>query len=559
MQGRLRWKGKYFYKSGVIIGGKQNASARISRPRQLHDLEIDLEKRKADLSQIDDEILSIEANRKTLETKTQSLSHTSDEVQAQLRQVNSRLQQANLQAEKAKRQLDWNHTQQIQLETEELQIEKEINAAREKIKAGQAELSSVTEELQKTHSDSNFEEIDNLRSEYNYHLTSQAVNQRALNDLQKRIQEKREFIKNNEQNTTRHLDRTKQISENLKVLELNRAEKKSQEEEKTLALHDLQKSIDPAELELERLEANFNQMQELESSHQVALTNAEKHLTQAQMDLNHKRDNLEVLRRRVEEDFGLVAFEYSENQSGPTPLPIEGMVEELPRVEQLSPELEDSLSRQKAMLRRMGSVNPEAQAEYQTTKERYDFLKNQVADLFKAEEDLKKILQDLDALMKSEFLKTFEKVAAEFPKMFNRLFGGGGARLSLTDPENIHETGIDIHARLPGKREQELTLLSGGERSLTAVALIFALLKISPTPFCVLDEVDAALDETNVGRFRDLLVELSEEIQFILVTHNRNTVQAANVIYGITMGRDSTSQAISLRLDEVSEDMLGRA
>jgi len=181
-----------------------------------------------------------------------------------------------------------------------------------------------------------------------------------------------------------------------------------------------------------------------------------------------------------------------------------------------------------------------------------------VADLFKAEEDLKKILADLDQLMKSEFHKTFQLVAEEFPRMFNRLFGGGSARLSLTDPDNIHDTGIEIHARLPGKREQELTLLSGGERSLTATALIFALLKISPTPFCVLDEVDAALDETNVGRFRELLVELSKDIQFILVTHNRNTVQAANVIYGITMGKDSTSQSISLRLDEVSEEMLSR-
>jgi chromosome segregation protein len=101
-------------------------------------------------------------------------------------------------------------------------------------------------------------------------------------------------------------------------------------------------------------------------------------------------------------------------------------------------------------------------------------------------------------------------------------------------------------------------LLSGGERSLTAVALIFALLKVSPTPFCVLDEVDAMLDESNVGRFRDLLIELSKEIQFILVTHNRNTVQAANVIYGITMGRDSTSQMVSLKLDEVSEELLSR-
>jgi chromosome segregation protein len=121
----------------------------------------------------------------------------------------------------------------------------------------------------------------------------------------------------------------------------------------------------------------------------------------------------------------------------------------------------------------------------------------------------------------------------------------------LTDPDDLTNTGIDIEARLPGRRTQGLSLLSGGERSLTATSLVFALLKVSPTPFCVLDEVDAMLDEANVGRFRDLLRELSQNTQFIVVTHNRNTVQVADVLYGVTMGRDSASQVISLKLDEV--------
>jgi chromosome segregation protein len=150
-------------------------------------------------------------------------------------------------------------------------------------------------------------------------------------------------------------------------------------------------------------------------------------------------------------------------------------------------------------------------------------------------------------------LATFEATAEEFSSIFKRLFGGGSARLVLTDPDDPTNTGIDIVARLPGRRSQGLSLLSGGERSLTATALIFALLKISPTPFCLLDEVDAMLDEANVGRFRDLLRELSQNTQFIIVTHNRGTVQAASVIYGITMGRDSASQVISLKLDEVSQ------
>jgi chromosome segregation protein len=123
----------------------------------------------------------------------------------------------------------------------------------------------------------------------------------------------------------------------------------------------------------------------------------------------------------------------------------------------------------------------------------------------------------------------------------------------LTDPENLTETGVDIVARPPGKRTQSLAMLSGGERSLTAAALIFSLLKVSPTPFCILDEMDAMLDEANVGRFRQALQDLAEQIQFIIITHNRRTVEAAVTIYGISMGDDSASRVISLKLDEVPE------
>jgi chromosome segregation protein len=241
------------------------------------------------------------------------------------------------------------------------------------------------------------------------------------------------------------------------------------------------------------------------------------------------------------------------------PLPLEGMVEELPVVAEISADLEAQLIRQRTQVRRMGPINPEAKQEYERESERYVFLQSQVEDLRKAEEDLRKVIAELDELTRQEFAKTFDAVDKQFRAMFTRLFGGGSARLSLTDPENLVETGIEIETRLPGRREQSLALLSGGERSLTAVALVFALLKVSPTPLCVMDEVDAMLDEANVGRFRDLLVELSRDTQFIIITHNRNTVQAADVIYGVTMGRDSASQVISLRLDQVTDEMLKRS
>ncbi|MBI3761024.1 MAG: AAA family ATPase, partial [Chloroflexi bacterium] len=173
----------------------------------------------------------------------------------------------------------------------------------------------------------------------------------------------------------------------------------------------------------------------------------------------------------------------------------------------------------------------------------------QVKDLETAAAQLREVVAEMDLMMEREFRKTFDAVAEQFRETFTRLFGGGTAKLILTDPDHLTTSGIDIVARLPGRRQQGLALLSGGERSLTACALIFALLRVSPTPFCVLDEVDAMLDEANVGRFREMLVELCARTQFIVITHNRNTVEAADTVYGISMGADSASQVVSLKLE----------
>ncbi len=201
--------------------------------------------------------------------------------------------------------------------------------------------------------------------------------------------------------------------------------------------------------------------------------------------------------------------------------------------------------------KRLGPVVPEILQEYRELEERITFLRTQIADLRKAEADLLRLVDELDTLMKRAFRRTFERVHREFQSLFTRLFGGGKARLVLTQDANGQEAGVDIEVRLPGKRTQRLALLSGGERSLTAVALIFALLKVSPTPFCVLDEVDAMLDEANVGRFLEVLHEFSREIQFVVITHHQLTVQAAQVLYGVTLDEDGTSQVLSLKLEDV--------
>jgi len=347
------------------------------------------------------------------------------------------------------------------------------------------------------------------------------------------------------------------VREQLEALEVER--KIQQETERSLQaeIGVLQEKTVPAEKELSAAEEQELSLQGKEGESQRVMTAADRQFNQVQVEMIRRQEALETLQGRIQDDFGLVMFEYAQDVVGPMPLPLDGMVEQLPDLKELPPGLDDQLSRQRAQLRRMGPVNPEAQKEYEKESQRFKFLQTQMDDLHKAEADLRQVITELDDLTKQEFSKTFDAVDKEFRQIFVRLFGGGSARLALTDPDNLVDTGIEIEARLPGRREQGLALLSGGERSLTAIALVFALLKVSPTPVCVMDEVDAMLDEANVGRFRELLYELSQDTQFIIITHNRNTVQVADVIYGVTMSRDSASQIISLRLDEVTDDFIG--
>ncbi|MGH2605982.1 MAG: chromosome segregation protein SMC, partial [Anaerolineales bacterium] len=306
----------------------------------------------------------------------------------------------------------------------------------------------------------------------------------------------------------------------------------------------------PAENALAEAEAERERLEGEEDRGRPELQAAESEAARIQIELARREEEATALRRRIEDDFGLVSLPQEEGVPTPEPLPLEGLVETLPVVEDLPMETEAQVQRLRSQIRRMGAVNPEADREYQDVKERVEFLTGQTGDLRQAEAELREVVAELDELMQTEFRRTFDAVAAEFRQTFTRLFQGGSARLTLVNADDLSEAGIEIEARLPGRREQGLAMLSGGERSLTACALIFALLKVSPTPFCVLDEVDAMLDDANVARFREVLIELSPETQFLVITHNKETVQAAQTVYGVSMGPDSASQVISLRLDE---------
>ncbi|MHB8399127.1 MAG: chromosome segregation protein SMC [Candidatus Limnocylindrales bacterium] len=200
----------------------------------------------------------------------------------------------------------------------------------------------------------------------------------------------------------------------------------------------------------------------------------------------------------------------------------------------------------------LGAVDPSAIDEFAEVRGRLESLESQERDLRRAIDETRRLIAELSAMVAGQFRTTFSALEAAFDARFQQLFGGGTARLALTDPSDLAATGIEIVARPPGKKPGTLAILSGGERALTAVALLFAMLEVRPVPFCVLDEVDAALDEANVGRFADALRSLADRTQFIVITHNRGTIEAADALYGVTVGDDSVSRVISLRLDEAT-------
>ncbi|NMC81874.1 MAG: chromosome segregation protein SMC, partial [Armatimonadetes bacterium] len=206
-------------------------------------------------------------------------------------------------------------------------------------------------------------------------------------------------------------------------------------------------------------------------------------------------------------------------------------------------------NRLKREIAALGVVNPNADTEFQELSERRKFLTGQREDLFAADAKLRSVIQDIDRSTRQTFVETFQQVEEQFKIMFERLFGGGMTRLVLTDPDNVLDSGIDIIAQPPGKKLQNLALLSGGERALTAAALMFAFLRVRPSPFCVLDELDAPLDEANVGRFADILRDFTDHSSFVVITHNRGTMEVADALYGISMQEPGVSTVVSLKME----------
>lgn len=296
------------------------------------------------------------------------------------------------------------------------------------------------------------------------------------------------------------------------------------------------------------LDRNMKEREEIKIKYEEKQEQVEELKDQSQM-LEKKRDsgslNLEKWNFRIEnykeklyDDYEI---EYEENIEEDLNLDLKNFDIKAAR---------DRITKLKARIKSLGNVNVAAIDEYKDVKERLDFLIKQNTDLINGKGDLENIIRDMEKKMKVQFMKSFKIINENFGETFSKLFNGGQASLELEEGQDILEAGIQIKVQPPGKKLQNLNLLSGGEKSLTAVALLFAILKSKPSPFCILDEIDAALDESNIARYTELLKEFNEETQFILITHRKTTMEIADILYGVTMEEDGISQLISVKLED---------
>jgi chromosome segregation protein len=274
----------------------------------------------------------------------------------------------------------------------------------------------------------------------------------------------------------------------------------------------------------------------------IGQTGKQKEDTEVEIEkIRDEKNKIEIRKVKCESEIDTIKnrlwdeYELTINNCEKTAMPVDNIQKTQSDIDDLRNSIKD-----------LGDVNVNAIDDYVKTKERYEFLTNQHHDMVKAGDDLSKVIKEMEAIMKAQFLDQFRKINEIFNQVFKDLFLGGTASISLVDESNVLESAIDINVQPPGKKLQNMMLLSGGEKAFTAIALLFAIIKLKDTPFCVLDEIDAALDDPNVSRFADYVRELTKRTQFILVTHRKGTMEASDVLYGVTAQEKGVSKVISL-------------
>ena len=526
---------------GSMTGGaaKQKTTSLLSRKSELEDLKNKLSGMEAKTAQLEQHVKKLKEDTAALEKRVEEIRLSGEALRLEEQALKSSLREIELQEKNVNERLHLYDLDKKAIEEEQTNKSLRLSELKDILSECAVQLAELDENIkvmtdqkkqQQTSKESLADEIGGLRVE--------------IAAKKEQLQNQREKYSRIEEELALETVRVREIKDDLSLLSSEMNSSSSGEE--TLAAAAAQKLEDKqaAAAQIvsqkeeqaaltEQLESLVTELKELQRLH--------KGMAESVRDEEVKLNRLDV---ELENRLAHLREEYM--------LTYEAAKEKHPL--RLSPEeTKRKVKLIRLAIEELGSVNLGAIEEYDRVAERYRFLSEQKSDLQQAKDTLFEVIEEMDAEMKRRFSETFYAIKEQFTLVFPSLFGGGRAELKLTDPEDLLRTGVEIIAQPPGKKLQNLGLLSGGERALTAIALLFSILKVRPVPFCILDEVEAALDEANVFRFSQYLKRFSEETQFIVITHRKGTMEEADVLYGITMQESGVSKLVSVRLGEMEE------
>ncbi|MDV2580570.1 chromosome segregation protein SMC [Alkalibacillus haloalkaliphilus] len=540
------------YRIVTLDGDVVNPGGSMSGGAKKNSNQVSLFTREQELDEIKEKLTNYESKTETfqeeLKQKRSQLDHLKGQltnkeeeltqVQSSYQEVNQKLQSAEIQLSNMNKQLEVYDQENQQFEQDRQNLKQQLTT----LESTLVEQSNKSNELKQI--------IDDLTENQSSYKAEQDEQQEQLNNLQIRLAEQDSDVRNQE-------ERVNQLKADLE----EEVETKTQTEKELKDLKESHEKSHTVEGLTESLQNHRNQLVRVNSQLEEAREKREQEM-QLQEDL--EREIKEKNRLYEEKSSQLQKYEVQANRLD---VDLENRLQQLSdeysmtfeRAKQVHGPAEDieeakqQVAQTKQQIKSLGHVNIGSIEEYERVQERYAFLTDQRDDLLEAKETLHSIIDEMDEEMVRKFSETFFKIQEEFEKVFKELFGGGHAELKLTNPDDLLETGVDIIAQPPGKKLQQLGLLSGGERALTAIALLFAILRVRPVPFCVLDEVEAALDEANVVRFAGYLKQFSAQTQFIVITHRKGTMEHADVLYGVTMQESGVSKMVSVKLEETEE------
>lgn len=523
--------------SGAITGGsvaKKTVNI-LGRGKEIEKLEKEIKNIKAKIQKLEEEkeeyeqsiegILELSAN---LEKELQEIDITYATEKQKMISIDENIQKLQNRLNKLKEE-------QKNLEN----LKQEAIEQKEKIQEETQKITNQNEELSKLISE--FAELNKDDQKYiddlNFDITNLKISVSSFDESESSIQEIQERINQELNNAKVSIENKNNQIEQIKVDNEN-LEKSIQE---TLnKIEEIKQKVNNSSSEIEKMKQERAQKSEKLSKQEDEITSKFKIIE----DLKSQLVKLDVKKTKVEEDINTIINKMWEEYEL-TPNNVEGYAK--PENVALTQKRVNNI---RTEIRDLGSVNVDSIEEYKNLKDRYDFMSEQRLDLENTMSKLRKVITDMTQIMKEQFREKFKIINKNFGEVFAELFGGGKASLNLEDEENILECGIEITVQPPGKKLQNMMLLSGGEKAFTAIALLFAILKINPAPFCVLDEIEAALDDVNVFRYADYLKKFTEHTQFLVITHRKGTMEAADTVYGVTMEESGISKLLSMKLNK---------